>query len=465
MEYLLKITFTWGLFLLLYQLLYQNSGKYTTNRIYLLLSMAAGLLLPLIRLPHKAPAVVTATQSIYPVATAPIQNAALTISAATQPLVATQGIDLWWMIGVVYIIGLVALVVKSLLELFKMFRLMRRGERQVMQGQQVITTRGNHAPYSFMGRIFMGNPAAYTQEELDCIIRHESAHNQYWHWLDLLLVQMVCIALWFHPLVWRFRYLLQLQHEYEADDRAANNDAYSYGHFLLQQTLLGGVPALAHSLHFSPIKNRIKMLTKRQNQKSDGWKYLLLIPAVLGCTFLMARAASGERVQQGNVTYYKDNTFVWRHSDTLSYDRSTKRAEREAVDAKVKNQIISSMNNEPVYRNEYLAAPASYGLTELAYVENLQKKFSAACKNTRDSATRISISNLVIDKAGRVVYYDARYNKPYVQGIKTWKPFPDQEPVLNTILDKIITESPNWKPAKLNGLPVTSVVNIRMAGC
>jgi beta-lactamase regulating signal transducer with metallopeptidase domain len=139
-----------------------------------------------------------------------------------------------------------------------------------------------------MGRVFLTSTAFSDPKELEYIILHEAAHSTRKHWLDLWISQLACMLFWFHPLIWRYRYLLRLQHEYEADSMAAGKDPYSYGQFLLRQTLLRGVPAIAHSFHFSPIKNRIHMLTKKQSFSPGNWNYLLLIPVLLGCTLLMA---------------------------------------------------------------------------------------------------------------------------------------------------------------------------------
>ena len=46
MDYLLKVTIAWTLFLLLFEMLYKNNTKFTANRMYLLLSMVTALLLP-----------------------------------------------------------------------------------------------------------------------------------------------------------------------------------------------------------------------------------------------------------------------------------------------------------------------------------------------------------------------------------------------------------------------------------
>jgi beta-lactamase regulating signal transducer with metallopeptidase domain len=451
MVYLLKVTLAWALFLLLFEAFYKSNGRFTLNRFYLLLSMAVGLLLPLIPLPSSAPQAVAATQALYPAALAATPDAmTTTVVPLTQ---ATNGLNLWQLVVVLYGLGIAFLTLKALWESGRIIQLILHSPRRMVAGHQVIITGRHHAPYSFMGWIFMGDLHAYQPVELKYIILHEAAHNEKKHWLDLLLLQLACIVLWFHPLIWRYRYLLQLQHEYEADKVAARNNAFAYGHFLLQQTLLNGVPSIAHSFHFLPIKNRIKMLTKKQNQKPGGWKYVLIVPALLGCTFLMAKttATKVERLRQGDITTFKGNSIKWR------------------TDIKVKNQIVYNLNGEQVYQNESLKMPATYGSTERAYEDYINDEFAKISKRTKDSMTKVRFANIVVNKEGKVVYYESRYFKPYINYVQKqnyWQPYPDQDPALDAIVDKIVEEGPKWKPAGVGEQTVNSVVNFGIGeGC
>lgn len=471
MVYLLKVTIAWTVFLLLFETLYQRNRKFAANRSYLLLSMALGLLLPLVPLPSAAPPImVSATQSFQTVTA--VATATPPVSESTGPVIAAAattsqtGPDIFLVLSIIYSTGVILLFARFLVELYRILLLMITKPVQMLHGQRIVATGKNHSPYSFMGRVFLGDPAMYTPQELTYIIQHEAAHSNRKHWLDLWTIQLTCMFCWFHPLIWRYRYLLQMQHEYEADEVAAHNDPYTYGHFLLQQTLLKGVPSMAHSFHFSPIKNRIHMLTQKQHLKSGNRRYLLLAPVLFGCTFLMAKtAADTESADRPKAVTYQGNTFKWRSTDTLFYDRQTRQAKLAPADARLKKQIIFSMNGVPVYQNELLSTPASYGNDERAYADYMRKEFSKVCRNTQDSLAVAFLKNLVISKEGKVVYFEARYGKPFEpnQGF-FWNPFPGRDPWLNSLVEKIIKQSPNWKPATINGQPVNSLVSFENGG-
>lgn len=87
-------------------------------------------------------------------------------------------------------------------------------------------------------------------------------------------------------------------------------------------------------------------------------------------------------------------------------------------------------------------------------------------KQLQDSVTAVTVVNLVINKEGKVAYYDLKSIRPFNrfhQKIE-WSPYGDQEPVLNRIMDQIIRNAPDWKPAMVNGQPVNSLINIG-GGC
>jgi hypothetical protein len=197
-------------------------------------------------------------------------------------------------------------------------------------------------------------------------------------------------------------------------------------------------------------------------------KKLLLLPALLGCTLLTANAdpKTGCAVQ-GNQMTFKGNSFTWRETDTISYNQKTGYAEHVPVTAKTKPQLIVSMNNEPVHRNDFLQTQASYGKTEDAFVDYIIQEFRMARSTTADSNTYLTDLSLVIDKEGKIVYFDARFGRDEnpIKQQKFWSTLndPDKEP--NMMIEKIITKAPLWKPATIDGKPVNSFVRVSIPGC
>ncbi|MGN6569474.1 MAG: M56 family metallopeptidase [Flavipsychrobacter sp.] len=464
MAYLLKVTAIWTIFLLLFELVYKSSGRFTLNRLYLLLAVITGLLLPFVPLPSGTVAIAHKAQMFYaPVLNQTSANIAMTGTQTSASAATTSSWDAWHVLSIVYIAGIALLCSRVLLELLRIMRLKSHSQQLIIAQHKIFVTGKEHAPYSFFSWIFISDVNCYKPAELEFILLHEAAHLSKKHWLDLLLMQVFVIVLWFHPLIWRSRYLLQLQHEYEADQVAARHDAYAYGRFLLQQALLGGVPQIAHSFHFSPIKNRINMLTKTQSRLSGTRKYFLFIPAMFVCTVLMA-----DTVWQNNITTFKGNKFAWRETDTLYYNKDKNRAELASASGQRKAPIIYSMNDEPVYQNEYLHAPATNLKGEQQFIDYLIVHFHELNTNTPDSLTGIQVKSIVIDKEGKVVNYDIRYLRHAPKGYPMqpeWDPLANIQPQLNNVIEKIIANAPSWKPAHKDGKPVNSVISFMPVGC
>lgn len=471
MAYLIKVTIVWAMLLLLFELLYKNSRSFTVNRIYLLLSIAIGLL-PFLPAPLISSFPMDTTRDLYITAQHPPgPSGIITLQSVTHPvtLPATGGSSGWnvvLLMSILYVTGALLLLLKYLFELFKIAALLRRNPVQVVYGHKVICTGKLHSPYSFWGYIFLTDMTSVHPRELEYIIRHEAAHHARKHWLDLWVLQLVNIIFWFHPLVWRYRYLLRLQHEYEADTIAAGDDPYTYGRFIIQQTMLRGVPSIAHSFHFSPIKNRINMLTKIHSLRPGTRKYLLLIPVLLCCAFLSAKPSDKVEIQ-GNRMISNGNVLIWRQSDTLFYDKEKGQVELVPANAKVKPQVIVGINDEPVYRNDYLQMQATYGNTATAFADYVKEEFHKLRINTVDSLTYLVDLNVVVDKEGKVVYFDAQYARPETaQGQQAmWNALYTGDTHADNLVGKIIADSPLWKPALNNGKTVNSYVSLRFPGC
>jgi hypothetical protein len=95
------------------------------------------------------------------------------------------------------------------------------------------------------------------------------------------------------------------------------------------------------------------------------------------------------------------------------------------------------------------------------------EEFQSLRKNTRDSLTYLVDISLVIDKEGKIVYYNANYARSFrtMEQQILWDPFYMLDPEPDQFIDKIIDKSPLWKPAMIDGKPVNTFVRIKLPGC
>jgi hypothetical protein len=429
--YLIKVSLIWGIFLLLFLLLYKRNIHFRLNRILLLSGLLLGIILPLFSL-NVLPA-------NYPAAAIRNINYALQRVGTPAGPVASEGEGTGIMTAIlifVYLLGTAVFLLLNIKEMLSIIRMAAYGTGRLKQGYLFFSTDKVHAPFSFMGWIFISRPDQYEVQELDYIIRHEAAHNRSRHWLDVLILQSILLVFWFHPFLWVYRYFLKQQHEYEADAIASEGHAYEYGHFLIRQVLLKGTPAIAHSFHFSPIKNRIAMLTN--NRKANKWKYLAVVPVLLCCGILIAKSASDTRkVKTGNVTVFKGNKFYWMDmpvdsilvEDAVTHERVWTIAKRDPSIVKV-NKDSTDRDNLDNFTNNGLQI-AGYCIAE----------FGKQAKALPDSLEGLKISNLVIGADGRILYYDADWVWGGSQKEVT-------DPYFTTLIDDIMERSPAWSSAQ-----------------
>jgi beta-lactamase regulating signal transducer with metallopeptidase domain len=451
--YIIKVTLIWSILLCLYEWLYKHNPAFLVNRIYLFVAIAAGLLLPLFSwhipfMANNTPAVTAFNNGIQNIGAATEASPQQANTAGSATPVNWYGILLW-----VYLAGVLVFALMSIREIILILRTAIYGQYKTIDGHKIFSSKHSHAPFSFMGWIFISNPELYSATELSYILVHEDAHNNRKHWLDMILMQIVFVVLWFHPLVWRFRYLLKLTHEFEADRVAANDNTYEYGTFLLQQTLLKGTPVIAHSFHFSPIKNRITMLTN--TRKNTTWKYALALPALLVCTMVFAKSVtSHQRVRVGDKTTFMEKTFLWSKSMTDSITIEDPKTHETRMMVMHSPQQIYMADRDSVFFAGTLAVPPQFRNNNRNFSEYLTEQFKQQIKDKLEQFSQIAINNVVVDRDGKIIYYDIMYmpRKPLPQGA----PEPKGTPAIEDVIAKIIDESPQWSPGAINGKSVAS---------
>ncbi|MBO4549576.1 MAG: M56 family metallopeptidase, partial [Bacteroidaceae bacterium] len=180
-----------------------------------------------------------------------------------------------------YLIGFLASLTISFLQLFRFWEETRSGLRtKDEQGNTVIIRGGDFAPYSFLHYIII---SASDYEHLRRpILAHEQAHIRLGHTYDLLLLELVKAVQWFNPFVYLLGRDLKAIHEYEADDAVLNFgiDAKTYQLLLVTKAVEGRLQTVCNNLSHHSLKKRIKMMHKHNSNRwlmSKG----LILPALM----------------------------------------------------------------------------------------------------------------------------------------------------------------------------------------
>lgn len=118
-------------------------------------------------------------------------------------------------------------------------------------------------PYSFFRYIFV-NQADYENGIIEKeLLVHEEAHCIQYHSIDIIIIELLNVFLWFNPAIWLFRKSILLNHEYYADNKVLKvRDPIGYQQLLLNILLRNNSNFLVSNFKYSFIKSRINMMTK-----------------------------------------------------------------------------------------------------------------------------------------------------------------------------------------------------------
>ncbi len=195
----------------------------------------------------------------------------------------------WMLIKYIYFMVIGFFIIRLLLNFLKILYLRIRHRPEKYEENQLVFTNQISNSFSFFGWIFI-NREGKSDAEIQNIIIHEKIHASQYHSLDLLLIELVIALMWFNPIVWLLRNMLQQTHEYLADEGALNagvNKPVYKAHLLNQvaeERLIalssGFNPAYRPGRH-SLIKKRIIMMTKPKFGQKMNLRFLTIIPLAI----------------------------------------------------------------------------------------------------------------------------------------------------------------------------------------
>jgi TonB family protein len=281
--YMVKVAVYLTAFYLIYSLMLSRDTAYGRNRAFILLSIVASLIFPLITFQTAKPLNIQFFGKLLSeVFVTAGQDG---ISDPNTRLTTSEALDIIYSI---YIIGVSASLFKLLIDLLNLFFLIIR---QKNKGSIIITFRGfNTAGFSAMGHIFIN--ARLSTEEAGEIIKHEQNHIRQNHFIDILFVELVKAIQWFNPAVYLFNRALRAIHEFQADHDClcSGMAVVNYQSLLLNQVFKSKAFNLTNSFsNPSLIKMRMVMMTKKRTSALANMKLVLVIP-VTAVVFLAISA-------------------------------------------------------------------------------------------------------------------------------------------------------------------------------
>jgi hypothetical protein len=282
-QYLLESSFCLLFFYILYHFLLRKETFFQLNRAYLLATPIISLLIPLVQIPlvsptqGELPAEGLNLDIVYPAITG-----ANALEETIWEPVHNQTLQAWpfsfgEVLTVLYLIGLTMMALRRGLILWKMIGWISAREKQTkFNGYTLVEVEGNYPAASFLNYILLNPKKA--KGDFPLMLEHELVHVRQRHTLDFLVLEVLVLLFWFHPLIYLFRISLRETHEYIADQVVVQKvDPLDYARVLISHSSAFVSPVSTHSFH-SFTQKRLIMLGQTPSTLRQGLKYFGTLP-------------------------------------------------------------------------------------------------------------------------------------------------------------------------------------------
>ena len=269
-HFLLQANIYLVVFYAFYKLLLEQETYFQLNRIYLLASGLFASFIPFIQLDWLTQQPVAQQLSVT---VGQLDMMVLPDERDGSGFLATGNV-----VTVLYSAGLLFFFLRFCIQLwFVVQNLYLQDEHQATQ---------HGTAYSFFSRKAVDK--SLPGQEI--INHHEDVHVKQLHSLDILVFEAIAILNWFNPVVYLYKKALKDNHEFLADEAAANHqgDKETYALLLLSAAFKVSPQALTNSFFTkqSLIKKRIYMLHKEKSKKAAVLKYGIYLPLFSGMLLL-----------------------------------------------------------------------------------------------------------------------------------------------------------------------------------
>ena len=331
--------------------------------------------------------------------------------------------------GALYLAGLFASIGFFLFQLFRFWRDTKGGtSTRDEEGNTIVIRGGEFAPYSFLHYIII---SVSDYERLrKPILAHEQAHIRLGHSWDLLLLEVVKAIQWFNPFVYLLGRDLKAVHEYEADNAVLNQgiDAKTYQLLLVTKAVGNRLQTLGNNLSHHSLKKRIKMMHKTNSNRWMMTKAVVL-PALMA---LAVVAFAKPKVEEIPATENENTTPVVAETTEPIMAETTTPTE-------VKPEVSLPANNDSIYNivEENAQFPGGDAAMYKWIANHLQ--YPEECRE-KGIQGRVMIQ-FVVNKDGSITD---------VKVLKSPSALLSEEAI------RVVKAMPKWKPAKDKGKVVRS---------
>ncbi|UJH92805.1 hypothetical protein LZ575_10480 [Antarcticibacterium sp. 1MA-6-2] len=181
-------------------------------------------------------------------------------------------------------------------------------------------------PYSYFRYIFVEKDAFKSNQIPKEILKHEEAHVQQNHTLDLLILEILQIIFWFNPLFYFIKRSMRLNHEFMADEavlKQKNIIPADYLNLLINSSYGINQTIMTSSFKNSLIKKRVVMISNSFSKKRARLKIGFIVPVLCCCIYFFNNdiVAHPIPVDEREVNTAENEPNLSNSADSLIYGR------------------------------------------------------------------------------------------------------------------------------------------------
>ncbi|MBC3845357.1 hypothetical protein H8K90_03105 [Winogradskyella echinorum] len=299
--YLFKFSACLAVFWLVYVLFLERQNMHRFKRFYLLSAVVLALIIPALTITRYIEPVVTEFEmsQMY----LPMESSFVEMPQEEPPFMDLETI-LWMLYG----FGVLLFTIRFALNLFKMYKRISNNETITKRSFIYVLLEECRIPHSFFKYIFF-NKSTYKTDSIPREVQlHEETHAKQLHSLDIIVIELLQIVFWFHPLIYILKHHIKLNHEFLADQAVLNqgSDTKTYQNILLQFSSSTQDYQLSSAINYSSIKKRFTVM-KTNTSKTRIWlSSLLLLPIIAILFYVFAEKEYVEKENSDIVSAIKE---------------------------------------------------------------------------------------------------------------------------------------------------------------
>jgi len=296
LTFLLKSTACLAIFWAFYKLMLEKESIHHFKRYFLLLALIASFIIPNLVFVEYIDTVQPNLSAFSPMSE---QGADTTIEHSIPQ---TSVFDWQLLLWIIYGLGVIGFGLRFIANLVRIRLRIKKNPKFKDNFVTKVLLAQTLPPHTFFNFIFLNQQQFEAKDIPNEVLLHEETHARQRHSLDILLIELLQVFLWFNPLIYLFKSSIKLNHEFLADNAVIKK---SHDHSQYQNTLLSylsnGIEhhqsvGIANAINYSSIKKRFTVMKTNTSTTSFVFRSLLLLPLTALLLFGFSEHRQIERV-------------------------------------------------------------------------------------------------------------------------------------------------------------------------